>query len=101
MSTSTGLLAIVALLAANAFFVAAEFSLVAVDRARMEAAADEGWDGPALERAVCHYRPSVVTALWHELEVTDSGISLCPMGDATLKAFAADQTAASALQEQH
>ena len=42
MSTSTGLLAIVGLLAANAFFVAAEFGLVAVDRARIEAAAAEG-----------------------------------------------------------
>ena len=42
MSISTGLLAIAALLAANAFFVAAEFSLVAVDRARMEAAAADG-----------------------------------------------------------
>ena len=67
-------------------------------RLAMEAAADEGWDGPALERAVCHYRPSVVTALWHELEVTDSGISLCPMGDATLAAFAAEPTAANTLQ---
>ena len=37
-----GLMAVVGLLAINAFFVAAEFSLVAVDRARIEAAAEEG-----------------------------------------------------------
>lgn len=37
-----GLMAVVGLLAVNAFFVAAEFSLVAVDRARIEAAAEDG-----------------------------------------------------------
>jgi len=42
MSTLPGVLAIVALLLANAGFVAAEFSLVAVDRARVEAAAEAG-----------------------------------------------------------
>ena len=42
MSTLPGVLAIVALLLVNAGFVAAEFSLVAVDRARVEAAAEAG-----------------------------------------------------------
>jgi len=42
MSTSMGVLAVAALLMANAFFVAAEFSLVAVDRAVVEAATNAG-----------------------------------------------------------
>jgi len=42
MSTSMGVLAVAVLLMANAFFVAAEFSLVAVDRAVVEAAALRG-----------------------------------------------------------
>ena len=42
MSTPMGVLAVVALLLANAFFVAAEFSLVAVDRAVVEAATTAG-----------------------------------------------------------
>ena len=40
MSILLGLLAVAMLLAVNAFFVAAEFSLVAVDRPRIEAAAN-------------------------------------------------------------
>ena len=40
MSILVGLVAVTLLLAVNAFFVAAEFSLVAVDRVRVEAAAD-------------------------------------------------------------
>ena len=40
-----GLMAVVLLLAVNAFFVAAEFSLVAVDRARSEASAAAGHRG--------------------------------------------------------
>ncbi|MEE3205494.1 MAG: CNNM domain-containing protein, partial [Actinomycetota bacterium] len=39
MSILLGLVAVAVLLAVNAFFVAAEFSLVAVDRPRIEAAA--------------------------------------------------------------
>ncbi len=42
MSVAEGLVAVVALLVVNAFFVAAEFGLVAVDRARIEAAAAGG-----------------------------------------------------------
>ena len=42
MSIWSGLLAIGVLLGANAFFVAAEFSLVAVDRARIDAASISG-----------------------------------------------------------
>ncbi|MDP6078212.1 MAG: CNNM domain-containing protein, partial [Acidimicrobiales bacterium] len=42
MSTPMGVLAVVALLLLNAFFVAAEFSLVAVDRAVVEAASSAG-----------------------------------------------------------
>ncbi len=39
MSILVGLTAVLLLLVVNAFFVAAEFSLVAVDRVRVEAAA--------------------------------------------------------------
>ncbi len=42
MSTAAGLLAALLLVLANAFFVAAEFALVAVDRTRLQLKADEG-----------------------------------------------------------
>jgi|TARA_B110000263_G_scaffold195369_1_gene173745 CBS domain containing-hemolysin-like protein len=45
MALLPGLVAVVLLLAVNAFFVAAEFSLVAVDRARIEASAAAGHRG--------------------------------------------------------
>ena len=45
MALLPGLMAVVLLLAVNAFFVAAEFSLVAVDRARIEASAAAGHRG--------------------------------------------------------
>ena len=46
MSILLGLVAVAVLLAVNAFFVAAEFSLVAIDRPRIEAAA-KGADSQA------------------------------------------------------
>ena len=42
ISTALGLLAVLLLIVANAFFVAAEFALVAVDRNRVEGAAESG-----------------------------------------------------------
>ncbi|HAQ22189.1 MAG TPA: hypothetical protein DCR10_01445, partial [Acidimicrobiaceae bacterium] len=42
MTVAEGLVAVVVLLAGNAFFVATEFGLVAVDRARIDAAAEAG-----------------------------------------------------------
>ncbi|MBI00018.1 MAG: hypothetical protein CL467_05355 [Acidimicrobiaceae bacterium] len=42
MTVAEGLVAVVVLLAGNAFFVATEFGLVAVDRARVDAAAEAG-----------------------------------------------------------
>ena len=42
MDTALGLVAVAALIAANAFFVATEFALVAVDRTRVEQQAADG-----------------------------------------------------------
>jgi CBS domain containing-hemolysin-like protein len=42
MATALGLLAVALLIVATAFFVAAEFALVAIDRARLEARAAGG-----------------------------------------------------------
>jgi|TARA_B100002003_G_scaffold53003_1_gene48254 CBS domain containing-hemolysin-like protein len=52
MALLPGLVAVVLLLVANAFFVAAEFSLVAVDRARIEASAAAGHRGDARIRGL-------------------------------------------------
>ena len=86
MSTSTGLLAIVALLAANAFFVAAEFSLVAVDRARMEAAADAG-----------DARARRVVALLRRLTIHLSGAQFGITLSALMLGFVAEPTVARIL----
>ena len=86
MSTSTGLLAIVALLAANAFFVAAEFSLVAVDRARMEAAVDDGDAGARR-----------VVALLRRLPVPLSGAQFGITLSALMLGFVAEPTVARIL----
>ena len=53
MSTLVGLLIVLALLVASAFFVAVEFSLIAVDRSRMEQQAAEGsWRAKAVVKAL-------------------------------------------------
>jgi len=86
MSTSTGLLAIVALLAANAFFVMAEFSLVAVDRVGMEAAADNGDAGARR-----------VVALLRRLTVHLSGAQFGITLSALMLGFVAEPTVARIL----
>ena len=86
MSISTGLLAIAALLAANAFFVAAEFSLVAVDRARMEAAAADGDAGARR-----------VVALLRRLTVHLSGAQFGITLSALMLGFVAEPTVARIL----
>jgi len=55
MSTTWAVLASVLLLAGNAFFVAAEFALVASKRYRLEHAAAEG-SRAARQRIVCVHR---------------------------------------------
>ena len=52
MALLPGLVAVALLLAVNAFFVAAEFSLVAVDRAHIEASAEAGHRGDARIRGL-------------------------------------------------
>jgi CBS domain containing-hemolysin-like protein len=53
MSTLVGLLVVILLLAASAFFVAVEFSLVAADRSRLEAEAEHGsWPASAAVAAL-------------------------------------------------
>jgi len=86
MSTSTGLMAIAALLIINAFFVAAEFSLVAVDRARIEAAATDGDPGARRVRALLH-------RLTSHLSGAQFGITL----SALLLGFVAEPTVARIL----
>ena len=86
MSTSTGLMAIAALLIINAFFVVAEFSLVAVDRARIEAAATDGDPGARRVRAL-------LQRLTSHLSGAQFGITL----SALLLGFVAEPTVARIL----
>jgi CBS domain containing-hemolysin-like protein len=82
MSILVGLTAVLLLLVVNAFFVAAEFSLVAVDRARVEAAA--GTD-PAARRV-----RALTRRLTSHLSGAQFGITL----SALLLGFVAEPTAA-------
>ena len=82
MSILVGLTAVLLLLVLNAFFVAAEFSLVAVDRARVEAAA--GTD-PGARRV-----RSLTRRLTSHLSGAQFGITL----SALLLGFVAEPTAA-------
>src|SRR6266850_701195 len=70
--TAAGALAILALIAANAFFVLAEFSLISVDRARVAAAGASGDSGAkALLLAF--------TDLTSHLSAAQFGITLCSL----------------------
>ena len=86
MSIWSGLVAIGVLLVANAFFVAAEFSLVAVERARIDAASEAG-ERPA--RRVRRLQES----LTRHLSGAQFGITLA----ALLLGFVAEPTAARIL----
>ncbi|MBT3686835.1 MAG: HlyC/CorC family transporter [Actinobacteria bacterium] len=86
MSTSMGVLAVAALLMANAFFVAAEFSLVAVDRAVVEAATNAG---SAPDRRVLR----LLTRLTTHLSGAQFGIT----SSALLLGFVAEPTVARLL----
>ena len=86
MSTPMGVLAVAALLMANAFFVAAEFSLVAVDRAVVEAATNAG---SAPDRRVLR----LLTRLTTHLSGAQFGIT----SSALLLGFVAEPTVARLL----
>ena len=73
MSTAIGLFAVLALILANALFVAAEFSLVAVDRTQVELRAAEG------SRAA-HTTEAVLRRLSFSLSGAQLGITLCSLG---------------------
>ncbi len=86
MALLPGLAAVVLLLGANAFFVAAEFSLVAVDRARIEASAEAGHRGDARIRG-----------LLRRLTPTMSGCQFGITAAALLLGFVAEPTVARLL----
>jgi len=86
MSVAEGLVAVVVLLAANAFFVVAEFALVAVDRARIEAAAVAG-----------DRRAARVAALLRHLTAHLSGAQFGITVSAILLGFVAEPTVARIL----
>ena len=86
MSVAEGLVAVVVLLAANAFFVAAEFALVAVDRTRIEAAAVAG-----------DRRAARVAALLRHLTAHLSGAQFGITVSAILLGFVAEPTVARIL----
>ena len=86
MSIWSGLVAIGVLLVANAFFVAAEFSLVAVERARIDAASEAG------ERAARRVR-RLQESLTRHLSGAQFGITVA----ALLLGFVAEPTVARIL----
>ena len=86
MSIWSGLVAIGVLLVANAFFVAAEFSLVAVERARIDAASEAG------ERSARRVR-RLQESLTRHLSGAQFGITLA----ALLLGFVAEPTVARIL----
>ena len=73
MSTALGLLAVLVLILANAFFVAAEFALVAVDRHQVELQAAQG-SRPARTTV------GVLRRLSFSLSGAQLGITLCSLG---------------------
>ena len=86
MALLPGLVAVALLLAVNAFFVAAEFSLVAVDRAHIEASAEAGHRGDARIRV-----------LLRRLTPTMSGCQFGITAAALLLGFVAEPTMARLL----
>lgn len=90
MSITQGLVAVAALLAANAFFVATEFGLVTIDRARIEAAANDG--NPGARRV-----HSLLRRLTHHLSGAQFGITV----SAILLGFVAEPTMARIMTGGH
>ncbi len=86
MALLPGLVAVVVLLSANAFFVASEFSLVALDRARIEASAASG-DATDIR----------IRGLLRRLTPTMSGCQFGITAAALLLGFVAEPTAAQML----
>lgn len=79
LSIAARLVAVVLLVMANGFFVAAEFSLVTVRRTRAEQLAEEGHPlGPALLRAVRNLDPIIAAT---QLGITFASIALLWIGE--------------------
>ena len=62
LSTTIGLVAIIALVLANGFFVATEFAIVAVRKNRLEQLAREGNAGAAAARQVVGHLDTSIAA---------------------------------------
>ncbi|ACK51405.1 protein of unknown function DUF21 [Methylocella silvestris BL2] len=82
MSDLTGILAVFALVAANGFFVASEFSLVAIRRSRVaELVANRRPHAVALQRAVDHLDSNLAAT---QLGITISSLALGWIGEPAL-----------------
>jgi putative hemolysin len=79
LSVAARLVAVMLLVLANGFFVAAEFSLVTVRRTRAEQLAEEGHPlGPTLLRAVRNLDPFIAAT---QLGITMASITLLWIGE--------------------
>lgn len=82
LSEMTGLLAVLILVAANGFFVAAEFSLVAVRRSRVAELVAEGRaNATALQKAIDHLDSNLAAT---QLGITISSLALGWIGEPAL-----------------
>ena len=85
LSIAARLVAVVLLVMANGFFVAAEFSLVTVRRTRAEQLAEEGHPlGPALLRAVGNLDPIIAAT---QLGITFASIALLWIGEPAVESL--------------
>ena len=72
--TALGLLAVIALVLANGFFVATEFAIVAVRRSRLEQLAREGHPRAALAQQVVGHLDAYIAAC--QLGITMASLAL-------------------------
>jgi putative hemolysin len=82
LSTSLGLIAVVALVLANGFFVATEFAIVAVRRSRLEQLAQEGRAGAAAARDVVGHLDAYIAAT--QFGITLASLALGWLGEPAL-----------------
>ncbi|MGH9137938.1 MAG: hemolysin family protein [Acidimicrobiales bacterium] len=87
IETVVGLLAVVFLVLANAFFVAVEFALVAVDRPRIEGLADDG-----------NRRARILLSLLRRLSFELSGAQLGITATSLVLGFVAEPTVADVIE---
>ncbi|TAK26306.1 MAG: HlyC/CorC family transporter [Chloroflexota bacterium] len=82
ISVSLGLVAVIALVVANGFFVATEFSIVAVRRSRLEQLAAEGYPKARAARDVVDHLDSYIAAT--QLGITMASLALGWIGKPAL-----------------